>query len=226
MNTLVYTTPNCPQCHATKRKLTELEIDYSEVDLSTNPNIADAMRRAGLTHAPIVIAPHRDPIIGYSPDKLQDLAYRYTLDRYINDSDTRVMVFIMLNPSTADDDRDDPTIRRCIGFARREGAGQLHVVNLYARRATDPKTLHKYTDPTGGTQNDLYIRRAAFLAADTGGWLIAAWGANARIERVRKVMKMIAPIMPVTAFGFTKRGAPRHPLYLPANAELCTQWMG
>jgi hypothetical protein len=80
-----------------------------------------------------------------SPDGL----YRYLLWRTWNPK-ANTMVWLMLNPSTADAMNDDPTIRRCIGFAQREGCGSIQVLNLYALRATKPKHLFDHPDPEGG----------------------------------------------------------------------------
>jgi hypothetical protein len=70
------------------------------------------------------------------------------------------LCWVLLNPSTADDRRDDPTIRRCLGFARSLGYGGIHVVNLFAFRATCPRQLRAADDPVG-PDNDGFILRAA-----------------------------------------------------------------
>ena len=81
--------------------------------------------------------------------------YRYWLTRIWNDSKLKIL-WIMLNPSTADENEDDPTIRRCIGFAKQWGYGGICVANLYAYRATDKTALSKVTDPVG-QDNRWYI---------------------------------------------------------------------
>lgn len=129
--------------------------------------------------------------------------------------------FVMLNPSTAGPSLDDPTIRRCIGFAKTWGLGGIRVVNLYALRSTDPKGLWLADDPVG-PENDKHLIDAALAAQVTDSPLIAAWGANARPDRVAHVLAL--PFFDrLTALGVTKDGAPRHPLYLRADATL-TPW--
>src|SRR5262249_44998661 len=75
--------------------------------------------------------------------------YRYYLCRKLAGGGGRVATFIMLNPSTADAERDDSTIRKCVGFGRRWGCGQLHVVNLFGLRATQPTELRTVGNPVG-----------------------------------------------------------------------------
>lgn len=141
--------------------------------------------------------------------------YRYRLTRTWGEG--RRTTFIMLNPSTADAELDDPTIRRCVRFAADLGTHGLEVVNLYAFRATDPADMLAAPDPVG-PENDRYLAYAARLAAAHKGPLIAAWGANARAERVEHVLRL--PHMErLTALSVTKSGAPGHPLYLPATSR-------
>lgn len=152
-----------------------------------------------------------------------DGLFRYALLRRWSRDESAFATFIMLNPSTADADIDDPTIRRCIGFAKAWGMGALHVVNLYALRSTDPKGLWRVDDPVG-PENDRYLTRHA-LAACTGGLpLVAAWGANAKPERVEHVASLPGMVA-LQALGTTKDGAPRHPLYLRADSVL-REWRG
>lgn len=139
--------------------------------------------------------------------------YRYLL--YRRWADGPRCVFVMLNPSTADETSDDPTIRRCIGFAKREGCGALKVVNLFAYRATSPKAMKAAADPVG-PDNDVHIMDA-FDTAD--GPIICAWGAHGSyLGRDRAVVGLIDA--PLFCFGLTKGGSPKHPLYLPGDAKL------
>jgi hypothetical protein len=126
--------------------------------------------------------------------------------------------FVMLNPSTADDQADDPTIRRCIGFARRWGYGALHVVNLYALRATHPTALAGAVDPVG-PDNDHWLTTAATNARLTNTLLIAAWGAHPRTPRRVAHVLALPGMQRLHALGRTRTGAPRHPLYLPTTAN-------
>ena len=141
--------------------------------------------------------------------------YRYRLDRWWGKG-TRA-VFIMLNPSTADADMDDPTIRRCIGFAKAWGADGLTVVNLFAYRATDPEALRECSAPVG-PENDHAIRRAVAGAQH----VVAAWGTNSfiggRAYRVKKIIKEMGATL--RCLGRTNSGNPRHPLYVPAAQPL------
>ena len=86
-----------------------------------------------------------------------DRRYRYLLFRRLGRGNRR-LAFILLNPSTATEYQDDPTIRRCVGFARRWGYDQLTILNIFALRATDPKQLYQSTDPVGG-DNLSYIKK-------------------------------------------------------------------
>lgn len=142
--------------------------------------------------------------------------YRYWLERDTGIPIKNACVFIMLNPSTADAELDDPTIRRCRGFAERFQCGKLVVVNLFAYRATKPADLYKAKDPVG-PENDKYISKALQMP----GVLIGGWGANDTRDRVTKLMELAAwRRVAICCLGKTKSGAPKHPLYLPALALL------
>lgn len=142
--------------------------------------------------------------------------YRYRLDRRW--ADGPACCFIMLNPSTADAEVDDPTIRRCIGFAKREGCGRLIVVNLFAYRATDPSELVTVDNPVGGVEAEREFYRAV---QETDGPLIAAWGGweskrhpNPGMHTAHRYRDRLM------CLGKTKGGSPRHPLYIRADAPL------
>lgn len=150
----------------------------------------------------------------------RERAYRYLLTR-IWDPTKAPVVFLMLNPSTADALEDDATIRRLAhpksGFARRMGAGGLVVVNLFALCSTDPRALRHHPDPVGPL-NDVFIRRATAGAST----VVAAWGA-AGVEHgrgARVVETLRGRRVPLHCLGQTSTGQPRHPLYLPGDAVL------
>lgn len=142
--------------------------------------------------------------------------YRYHLTRRWGEEPP--LGFVMLNPSTADATADDPTIRRCIGFAKREGLGGIRVVNLYALRATDPDELWRHPDPFGPA-NAQHIRAAVAEARWNSTPLIVAWGAKAKPGRVAVVMPLLAGA-DLRSLGVTAQGHPRHPLYVRGDQPL------
>lgn len=125
----------------------------------------------------------------------------------------------MLNPSTADASVDDPTIRRCIKFSNREGAGSLVVVNLFARRCTRPVHLLDPGDPVGPDNDQVILG-----AVEASHRVVFAWGASVplplykRIEAVQDLLDGVA-LAPM-CLGRTASGAPRHPLYVKGGKEL------
>lgn len=141
-------------------------------------------------------------------------AYRYRLTRHW-DAGRPPMTFVMLNPSTADADIDDPTIRRCIGFAKREGAGGIVVVNLYAYRATDPKNLPNDGSKVG-PKNESYLYDALMEA--NGRPVVCAWGTKGNGSFFAQWAKGYGANL--MALGITKDGFPKHPLYIAGDAPL------
>jgi hypothetical protein len=142
-----------------------------------------------------------------------DGAYRYSLWRRVGESRKRVL-FVMLNPSTADAIVDDPTIRRCMGFARTWRFGELEVCNLFAYRTPCPSALLRAADPVGPS-NDRALSRAV-ARADR---VIAAWGViGMRSTRALVVLEMLRGVR-LECLGRTRDGAPRHPLYVPSRAR-------
>jgi len=141
--------------------------------------------------------------------------YRYSLWREWN-IDAPKLVFIMLNPSKADAYIDDPTLRRCIGFAKSWGFGSLTVINLFAYRSTKPSELRQVNDPVG-SQNDRYLKKA-IKSADK---VVVAWGNNGKLmQRDRMVLDLLSiyNVQPY-CLGTTKTGYPRHPLYVMCSQE-------
>jgi hypothetical protein len=148
--------------------------------------------------------------------------YRYSLHRALSGDllATNVgkgtVLFVMLNPSTADACDDDPTIRRCIGFAKAWGYDMLSVGNLYAFRATDPRKLATAEDPVG-PENYTHLRRLAMDAAE----VVVAWGVPPiDVDEGLHMARVLGVLGPTRALGVTKAGYPRHPLYMRADAEL------
>lgn len=160
--------------------------------------------------SPAVTEVYKHAII--SPDDL----YRYSLWRAWGAG--KSLRFVMLNPSTADASLDDPTIRRCMGFARREGYDGLTVLNLYAYRSTDPKALLTCADAVG-PDNDRHLTAHLMEAAAVRQPVVAAWGANAHPDRVGRVLSLW-PDVDWRCLGTTKQGAPRHPLYVRGDQPL------
>lgn len=152
--------------------------------------------------------------------------YRYTLSREW-DKDRRKCVFIMLNPSTADETQDDPTVTRCIHFAGAWGYGGVIVLNLFAMRATNPKELYAGDVAPVGPNNDYWIQwTIANMPRSRHKELpvpmvVCAWGAHgAFMNRGNEVKEKLYDIgIQPHALGLTKYGHPRHPLYLKAELE-------
>ncbi len=145
-----------------------------------------------------------------------DRVYRYVLRRAVGLNPGRCL-FIMLNPSTADESVNDPTVTRCIGFAQRWGYGILEVANIFALRSTDPRVLYIAPEPVGKL-NDLWIMTLA-LQADR---VVAGWGNHGKWKgRGAEVLGYLQDAgVKVKALGHTKNGEPKHPLYILHDAEL------
>jgi hypothetical protein len=141
----------------------------------------------------------------------RDGRYRYALRRVWDDGKPAVL-FVGLNPSTADAHRDDATIRRCARFARDWGFGQLLVGNLFAFRTSSPRTLRGTRAPVG-PNNDRWLRRLTSEADVT----VAAWGnSGVLLDRDREVLELLED---PRCLEMTKRGCPKHPLYVRASAR-------
>jgi hypothetical protein len=138
--------------------------------------------------------------------------YRYSLTRYWGPS--AMLPFVMLNPSTADADIDDPTIRRCMSFARREGFGGVKVVNLFAFRATKPADMKSAADPFGPLTEQALTTVANHSRTHTTP-IVCAWGANGTdAAAARALACLIRGPVRLVCLGKTASGAPRHPLYV------------
>jgi len=141
--------------------------------------------------------------------------YRYRLWRKWGHGSP--LLFVMLNPSTADHEIDDPTIRRCLRFADAHGYGELEVVNLFAYRATDPNDLKRAGYPVG-PENDQHIAAAVHEAAA----VCLAWGSNAAgLERPGVVLQQLRALgVKPQCLRITRSGYPQHPLMLPSDCRL------
>ena len=143
-------------------------------------------------------------------------SYRYSLTRTWDLSGQKVH-FIMLNPSTATEIQNDPTVERCERRARALGFGAFCVTNIFAWRDTDPKNMLAVGDPVGPF-NDCAIKRAC----DWADIVIAAWGTyGEHLNRGNRVKHMLLKIQkPICHLGLSKAGHPKHPLYISYNKNL------
>lgn len=139
--------------------------------------------------------------------------YRYLLwRRWGDDWASNFCMFIGLNPSTADEIRDDPTVRRCINYAKDWGYSALCMTNLFAYRATDPKVMLAIDDPVG-PENDRYLIECSAKARV----VVAAWGNHGQhMSRHDCLMQMISNLHCLRVTGI---GMPGHPLYLPKTLK-------
>lgn len=142
----------------------------------------------------------------------RDGLYRYVLRRVWDEAKPTVL-FIGLNPSTADHRVDDPTVRRCVQFARTWGFGQLAIANLFAYRTFSPNLLRQADDPVGA-RNDRWLRRLIGEAEE----VIVAWG-DRGIYLARDLAVLSMLVRP-RCLGLSKLGRPRHPLYMPRTTVL------
>ena len=137
--------------------------------------------------------------------------YRYALWRMWNEHMPIAMI-IGLNPSTADQTRNDPTITRCISFARSWGYGGVCVTNLFGFRATSPTQLKAHHDPIG-KENDAWVHEMAKGAAIT----VAAWGNHGKF--LNRSLEILPSLGQLYCIKMNKSGEPAHPLYLKAELK-------
>lgn len=151
--------------------------------------------------------------------------YRYKLwriwspDRYDKD---RYIAFLMLNPSTADETKNDPTVERCQRRAVAMGYQGMYVINIFALRSTDPEALYIAEDPVG-PRNDAAI----FEVADECDTIVCAWGTHGSLHnRGRHVLNAVAKMHPFKLFhlGLSKAGHPKHPLYISYKTKPQSYW--
>ena len=149
-----------------------------------------------------------------------DLLYRYYLSRPFDAQALRpnLCQFIMLNPSTADADVDDPTVTRCVSYARLWGHTGVIITNLFALRATDPRELHRADDPVGDSNAEFVLHAATHPDVTR---VVCAWGTHgARTNAGDSMRSRLRErgVMPC-ALRITRDGQPAHPLYLPRDLE-------
>ena len=138
--------------------------------------------------------------------------FRYVLSRSW-DKSTATITFIGLNPSTADADHDDPTIRRCVNFACNWGYGSINMVNLFAYRSTSPANLKIASEPIG-KRNDYWIG----FSVKHSSCVVACWGNwGTYLQRDKVIRKKYSNLL---CMGQTAQNQPAHPLYLPADTRL------
>lgn len=143
--------------------------------------------------------------------------YRYLLERDISPSGKGTILFIMLNPSTADHSIDDPTIKRCLSFSTNFCMEKLKVINLFAYRSTDPRQLKVVTDPYG-PENKKY-QEEEIMKADK---IVCAWGTKGKMLNAENQMYKLISTLGRTAYAleFTKNRHPKHPLYVRGSCDL------
>ncbi len=146
--------------------------------------------------------------------------YRYTWELAWNDT-LPPCAFIGLNPSTADEHGPDPTVRRCINYAKRWGYGRLVMLNLFGFRATDRNAMKRDPAPiahaAGPRANDQHLRRTVKRTHQLGGIVVAAWGSDGgHLNRATVVRTLLAPFS-LHYLALTKAGEPGHPLYLKGD---------
>ncbi|WP_343302864.1 DUF1643 domain-containing protein [Chitinophaga niabensis] len=152
--------------------------------------------------------------------------FRYSLWRLWDEKP--IVLFIMLNPSTADGDFDDPTIRRLIGFCQRWGTGGFYVGNLYPYRTSSPAILNEWWGSfdnwhemiDANKENQCLVKEMAIKAS----YCVIAWGANGMSKGLRtsEEYRYVTGELQLFCLGVTKAGFPRHPLYVPYDSPLIT----
>lgn len=141
--------------------------------------------------------------------------YRYSLWREW-DASKPFALFICLNPSTADETNDDPTIRRCVNYSKAWGYGAFCMANIFAFRATDPEVMKAHREPIG-PENDEMLKDLALNA----GVVVAGWGNHGKhlFRGIRVKREMIYNGIDLKCLKISKDGSPSHPLYLRADLQ-------
>lgn len=153
-------------------------------------------------------------------EAVMDGEYRYSLIREWDDSNPKRVVFVLLNPSTADDVGEDQTTKVCIEFAKRWGYGSLHIVNLFAYRAKEPNDLKKVKDYNKmvGEHNFRFLKNALQGANK----IVVAWGEHGKIQKryMDESLKSLFSYFPLYCFWEIANNQPKHPLGVDYNTSL------
>ncbi len=146
----------------------------------------------------------------------QKRKYRYVLKRQWGTNEKNFVNFVLLNPSTADEKIDDPTIKACIKFAQNWKYDGMWVTNLFAFRTTQPINLKKNKRPIGN-KNDSYIQKYAKKSKT----IVIAWGNHGNfLNRDKQVIKLLSQISDLYCLQILKNGQPKHPLYVKRQTKL------
>lgn len=141
-----------------------------------------------------------------------DRRHRYLLSRWWG-IESKMVMFVGLNPSTADEVKNDQTVTRCINYAKQWGYGGLIMTNIFAFRATDPARMKAAPDPVG-PENDHNL----LFAAEKAQLIVCAWGNHGEfLGRGKQVAEMLKDIKELHCLATNKTGHPKHPLYLNKN---------
>jgi len=141
--------------------------------------------------------------------------YRYWLSRQFGIG-SRSIMFVGLNPSTADETLDDPTIRRCVSFAMLWGYDRLYMGNVYALRSTDPRLLYTTTVDPVGPDNLFHLNEMAVTVER----IVAAWGANKLTPKAKGIADWLKSLNKTYCLGQNMNGTPKHPLYISSRSLL------
>ena len=139
----------------------------------------------------------------------EDRVYRYALRRIWDESKKRVL-FIGLNPSTADEVEDDTTVKRCISYAKQWGFGGIIIGNLFAYRATNPLEMIKASDPIGN-ENDSWLKKLA----NEADLIVGVWGNSGQFKG--RSIKVVSMLQNLYCLQITAKGEPHHTRGLPGG---------
>jgi hypothetical protein len=141
--------------------------------------------------------------------------YRYMLERQWGDHNDNFVNFVLLNPSTANETKDDPTIKACIKFAQNLKFDGFYVTNLFAFRTKSPEILKQSESPVGSKNNE-FIKKYACKSK----LVVVAWGNHGKfLNRDKEVLEILSKIKTPHCLAITKSGSPKHPLYIKRNTK-------